>query len=54
MKTNKKNPDKPQESIAAEELKDDVLDEASGAGNPFDAFPRVPTKPIDDDLIGNG
>ena len=33
-----------------EALSDELLDEVSGAGNPFDKVPRVPTQPIDDGL----
>ena len=34
----------------AEKLPEDVLDKVTGAGNPFENIPRVPTQPIDDDL----
>lgn len=33
-----------------EELAEDALDQVSGAGNPFEDIPRVPTQPIDDEL----
>ena len=39
---------------AMEAIPDDLLDQASGAGNPFDNVPRVPTQPIDDDLRQDG
>ncbi len=32
------------------ELSEDKLDQVSGAGNPFEDIPRVPTQPIDDEL----
>lgn len=37
-----------------QELDDETMHQVSGAGNPFGDVPRVPTKPIDDDLRGNG
>lgn len=60
----KKNKNLPNEKLAelakeaaapiAEALPDDMLDEISGAGNPFDNIPRVPTQPIDDGLREDG
>ena len=38
----------------AEALPDELLDEVTGAGNPFDNIPRVPTQPIDDELRQDG
>ena len=38
----------------AEALPDEVLDKVTGAGNPFDKIPRVPTQPIDDELREDG
>ena len=37
-----------------EALSDDVLDQVTGAGNPFENIPRVPTQPIDDELRQDG
>ena len=34
----------------AEAIPEEVLDKVTGAGNPFDKIPRVPTQPIDDAL----
>lgn len=39
---------------AGEELPMDELDSVTGAGNPFDAAPRVPEHGIDDNLRENG
>ena len=39
-----------QAELQSEELTEEVLDEVTGAGNPFDGIPRVPTQPIDDEL----
>ncbi len=38
----------------AEVIPDEVLDKVTGAGNPFDKIPRVPTQPIDDELRQDG
>ena len=37
-----------------EKLGDDVLNAVTGAGNPFEEEPRVPTQPIDDELRDKG
>ena len=34
----------------AEVIPEELLEKATGAGNPFDNIPRVPTQPIDDEL----
>ncbi len=49
---NKENVEKAKETVekVAEALPDEVLDKVTGAGNPFDKVPRVPTQPIDPDL----
>lgn len=57
MKTNK-NPDPKKQAIEIpndemQELEDDLMNQVSGAGNPFDR-PRMGYQPIDDDLINNG
>jgi hypothetical protein len=39
---------------AAEALPNELLDQVSGAGDPFANIPRVPTMPIDDDLREDG
>ena len=39
-----------QNDFQAEELTESLMDQVSGAGNPFDKIPRVPTQAIDDDL----
>ncbi len=36
------------------ELPDDVLENVTGAGNPFENVPRVPTQSLDDNLRENG
>ena len=41
------------ESVA-EALPDELLDAVTGAGNPFDKLPRVPSRPIDDELREDG
>ena len=53
---NKENVEKVKEAAeeVAEILPDDVLDKVTGAGNPFDQIPRVPTQPIDDKLREDG
>ena len=33
-----------------EAIPDELLDQVTGAGNPFDDIPRVPTQPIDEEL----
>ena len=38
----------------AEAIPEEVLDKVTGAGNPFDKIPRVPTQPIDDKLREDG
>ena len=38
----------------AEAVPEEVLDKVTGAGNPFDKIPRVPTRPIDDELREDG
>ena len=37
-----------------EALPDDLLDQITGAGNPFENIPRVPTQPIDEELRKDG
>ena len=37
-----------------EALNDELMDQVTGAGNPFEDVYRVPTQPIDDDLRNNG
>ena len=37
-----------------QELSDDVMDQVSGAGDPFKDIPRVPTNSIDDALRQKG
>ena len=37
-----------------EAIPDEVMEKVTGAGNPFDQIPRVPTQPIDDDLRTDG
>lgn len=39
---------------AAEALPDELLDQVSGAGNPFADIPRVPEQPIDPELREDG
>ena len=39
---------------ATEAITDDLLDQVTGAGNPFGSIPRVPTRPIDDELREDG
>ena len=51
----KKNESKKEEILETmEKLEDDALNAVTGAGNPFEEEPRVPTQPIDDDLRGKG
>ena len=38
----------------AEVIPEDMLNKVTGAGNPFDKIPRVPTHPIDDELREDG
>jgi hypothetical protein len=38
----------------AEVIPEDMLNKVTGAGNPFDKIPRVPTQPIDDELREDG
>ena len=53
-KIEKKAPLNGEDVNAAQELKEDDLDQvAGGVSNPFDR-PRMGYKPIDDDLRGNG
>lgn len=49
---NKENAEKVKNAAekVMEAIPDDVLEKVTGAGNPFDNVPRVPTQPIDDDL----
>ena len=48
MKKEKNIPNAPEEVMDQPlELTEEELDQASGAGNPFDDLPRVPTQPID-------
>ncbi len=37
-----------------EAIPDEVMEKVTGAGNPFDKIPRVPTQPIDDELRKDG
>ncbi len=46
----KKKKEEQLDNIKAMELTDEQLDQVSGAGNPFEDIPRVPTNPIDDEL----
>ena len=39
---------------AVEVIPDDLLNKVTGAGNPFENIPRVPTQPIDDGLREDG
>ena len=52
MKKNEAKKEEIQETM--EKLGDDVLGAVTGAGNPFEEEPRVPTQPIDDDLREKG
>ena len=38
----------------AEVIPEDMLNKVTGAGNPFENIPRVPTQPIDDELREDG
>ena len=41
-------------STVAEALPPEALEKITGAGNPFENIPRVPTQEIDDDLRKKG
>lgn len=49
---NEENVQKVKDTAAkvAEAIPDEVLEKVTGAGNPFDNVPRVPTQPIDPEL----
>lgn len=49
---NRENAEKVKDAAekAMEAIPDEMLEQVSGAGNPFDNVPRVPTQPIDPDL----
>ena len=53
---NKENIDKVKGAAEkiAEVIPEDMLDKVTGAGDPFEDFPRVPTQPIDPELREDG
>lgn len=54
MKKEKNIPNVPEEAMEQPlELTEEELDRATGAGNPFEDVPRVPTQPIDDEVREN-
>ena len=54
MNPNKTEPENNEAVLdEAKELGMDDIDQVSGAGNPFEDVPRVPLKPIDDELRKN-
>lgn len=53
MNTEKKKPTEELDTAECE-ITDEELGEVTGGVNPFENIPRVPTKPIDDNLRENG
>ena len=53
---NKENVEKVKDAAGkiAEAIPEEMLDKISGAGNPFENIPRIPTQPIDEDLRRDG
>ncbi|MBR4656232.1 MAG: hypothetical protein IKO68_06605 [Oscillospiraceae bacterium] len=56
IKKNIEDLKKEQENVSdvMQELSDDVMDQVSGAGNPFADIPRADNQSIDSDLRSNG